>query len=165
VVDLGSWDGLGLGSVPIDLDGDGTPDFVFGDNAFLYAFDSYAGSWAPPKILNVIGGKVVDVSTAPRFRNVFRVDMEKARDYCHKHDNGACAGYVADGARAGVLSTAWAFMLAHYNRYSNWEYPSRCVGASIDGNCKGCELQPRDYPQSLRWFLEDNNYISKRVGN
>jgi hypothetical protein len=152
--------------MPVDIDGDGTADFVFIDNNFLCAFDSYAASWAPPKILNVIGGNVVDVSTSPKFHKVFADDMARVAVECAKKQNGACASYVADGAGLGEFDTAWKFMLAHYDASAEWDYPTRCIGAMTSGgDCKGKELRARGFPQALRWFLEDNHYIPKQAGN
>lgn len=165
-IDLGQWDGDGPDTIPTDIDGDGAADFVFVDNAFLYAFDSYAGSWAPPEILNVIDGKVIDVSTDPRFRKVFADDMAQAQKNCAQKQNGACAGYVADGARLEQFDAAWKFMLAHYDPKQDWDLPTRCIGTvGDDGACKGQELKPRDFPQALRWFLEDHNYIPRQAGD
>jgi hypothetical protein len=165
-VSLGEWDGDVPENMPTDVDGDGTPDFIFVDNNFLYAFDSYAASWAPPKILSVIGGKVVDVSANPKFHKVFAGDMARVVKDCTQKQNGACASYVADAARLGQFGAAWKFMLAHYDAKADWDYPTRCIGTmTSDDNCKGNELKPRDYPQALRWFLEDHHYIPKQAGD
>jgi hypothetical protein len=137
VVKTGSWDGDGLTEAPKDVDYDGTPDLVMRDNRFLYAFDSYAFSWAPPQILNVVGGKLSDVSASYRFSSVFFDDMAVATAECLKHSNGACAGYVADAARLGQVDTAWRVMLRVYDRTS------------------------KTFPKDLAKFLADNGYISK----
>jgi hypothetical protein len=147
-INLGSWDGGSI-EAPRDVNGDGVTDFVFVDNAFLYAFDSYAASWAPPLVMNVANGKGVNVSTAKRYAALYRADMEKTKPECAKHQNGACAAYVADAARIGQFDEAWSFMLANYDQKSEWTYPTRT------------EVKPKDYPQALRWFLEDNGYIKK----
>lgn len=159
-IDLGSWNGGGI-AYPKDADGDGIVDFVFVDNAFLYAFDCYACSRPPPLILNIQNGKAVDVSAAPRYAPLFRADMAEAKKGCAEHYNGVCAGYVASAARAGKFGEAWSFMLAHYNKSSAWDYPTRCKGERKDYRCEGTELKPRGYPEALRWFLEDNGYIKK----
>jgi hypothetical protein len=160
-VDLGRWDG-GFATPPVDIDGDGAVDFVFVDQRFLYAFGCYACDRAPPQIMNVFGGKVKDVSTAPGFRSLFERDMAEAKQGCAQGQNGVCAAYVADGARLGRFDEAWAFMLAHYNRKDDWDYPKRCVGKIVEFQCKGTEIAPADFPQSLKWFLEDNGYIAGR---
>ncbi|HEY4126230.1 MAG TPA: hypothetical protein VGM36_16515 [Rhizomicrobium sp.] len=159
-VDLGSWDGDGA-ELPKDADGDGIADFVMIDNAFLYAFDSYAASWAPPLVMNVVNGKAQNVSAAKRYAALYRADMEKARSECAKHQNGACAAFVADAARIGQYDEAWKFMLANYDKASSWTYPTRCDGKMVESQCKGREIKPADYPQSLQWFLQDNGYIKK----
>lgn len=159
-INLGSWDGGGI-EAPRDVNGDGIADFVFVDNAFLYAFDSYAASWAPPLVMNVANGKGVNVSAAKRYAALNRADMEKTKPECAKHQNGACAAYVADAARIGRFDEAWTFMLANYDKKSEWTYPARCNGAKVDYQCKGTETKPKDYPEALRWFLEDNGYIKK----
>jgi hypothetical protein len=159
-INLGSWDGGSI-EAPRDVNGDGVTDFVFVDNAFLYAFDSYAASWAPPLVMNVANGKGVNVSTAKRYAALYRADMEKTKPECAKHQNGACAAYVADAARIGQFDEAWSFMLANYDRKSEWTYPARCNGAKVDYQCKGTEVKPKDYPEALRWFLEDNDYVKK----
>jgi hypothetical protein len=159
-IDMGSWDGGGLGGLPKDVDGDGIADFVFVDNAFLYSFDSYAGSWAPPLVLNIVDGKARNVSATGHYAALYRADMEKARLECAKHQNGACAAFVADAARIGRYDAAWKFMLAHYDRKSDWDYPTRCDVAMIDGQCKGHKIEPSGFPQALQWFLQDNGYIA-----
>ena len=153
-VELGPWDGDGLVRPETDVDGDGIVDLAFRDNRFLYAFDAYAWSWPPPLFLNVTGGRVVDVSRAPRYRAFFARDMAEAKKHCAGHANGACAAYVADAARVGRLDEAWTFMLASFRRDDNWDYPTRCKGRN---RCKA----PKDYPQALRWFLEDHGYIER----
>jgi hypothetical protein len=160
-VDLDTWDGEGLGGVPRDEDGDGAADFVFYDNSFLYTFASYADSYAPPLIMNVIAGHPANVSTSPRYAALFRNAMANAKPDCLKHSNGACAAYVADAARAGEFDGAWKFMLANYDPKSGWDLPTRCKGPMYGFDCKGTPIKPKDYPQALRWFLEDRGYIRK----
>jgi hypothetical protein len=158
-VDLGQWDG-GFATPPVDIDGDGAVDFVFVDQRFLYAFGCFACGHAPPQIMNVIDGRVKDVSTTPGFRALFEKDMAEAKEGCAGGENAVCAGYVADGARLGRFDEAWAFMLAHYKRNDDWDYPKRCTARIVAFQCKGVEIVPADFPQSLKWFLEDNGYIA-----
>jgi hypothetical protein len=152
VVDLGAWDGDYI-DPPRDEDGDGTPDFVLYDNAFLYAFSSYAGSWAPPKIFDIVDGVPADVSAHPAFRPLFEENMAQAREACldpqNTEHNGACAGYVADAARLGRFDAAWAEMLDHYDRDAGDGFPgTRMEGAG-------------DYPAALRQFLIEQGYIAE----
>jgi hypothetical protein len=159
-IDLGSWDGGGI-AYPKDVDGDGVVDFAFVDNAFLYAFDCYACSRPPPMIFNIVDGEAVDVSKAPRYAPLFRADMVEAKEGCAAHSNGVCAGYVADAARLGQFDDAWKFMLANYNKTLTWDYPRHCEGEMVGGHCRGTELKPKNFPQALKWFLQDTGYIRK----
>ncbi len=156
-IELGQWDG-DTPPLPRDLDGDGRKEFVFRDQLFLYAFDSYAGSWAPPKVMAVVNGRVVDLSSERRFRSVFQNELNEAREACGQRSNGACAGYVAMAARVGRLDEAWAFMLASYDQTSGWIYPAACRVRSAAECPAGAELKFETFPESLQWFLGDAGY-------
>ena len=62
---VGDWDGGG--DYIEDADGDGVAELVVIDNAFLYAFDCYACSAAPLKVLSIDKGEIVDVTRDTRF--------------------------------------------------------------------------------------------------
>ena len=166
VVDFGNWDG-DYGEMPRDVDGDGVVDFVHVDNAFLYAFSSYADSWAPPVILNIIGDEAVDVSTRPSFRPLFQDSVNRTRGSCAPRPdlspNGACAAYVASAARIGQFNAAWARMLRSYDRNADWELPTGCrrpVGRG--GQCPpGSEVRYTNYPDALRAFLVRQGYLAR----
>lgn len=160
-IDMGLWDGDPMEQFPKDVDGDGIPDLVLADKAFLYAFDCYACSWPPLQIFNIRDGKAIDVTRAPRYAKLIAAEMGKVKAECAKHTNGACAGYVADAAYLGRFDEAWQFMLANYRKNADYDLPSRCLGKMVDYACKDHEVKPRDYPESLRWFLEDHGYIPK----
>lgn len=166
VVDLGFWDG-DFDDEPVrDLNHDGRLDFVFVDNSFLYAFAPYAASYAPPQILNVMNGRVVDVSANPSFRALYEDSIaHDSREACVHSDpgggqNGACAAYVAAAARVGRFDAAWAEMLHSYDRNSNWDLPTGC---RVDDRARGCPhsdvIHYRDYPDALRHFLIRLHYI------
>lgn len=171
VADLGIWDGDYLEELPTDLDGDGRLDFVFRDDALLYAFASYAESFAPPLVLNVVDGQVVDVSDHPGFRPMFLEAMADARQSCASlglpdsdgpSSNGACAGFVASAARAGRFDEAWAQMLAAYDRDSDWPLPQGCRTRPAEGECPAADVIAfDDYPDALRAFLVRQGYISR----
>ncbi|MCW3835476.1 hypothetical protein ACFQ1E_06940 [Sphingomonas canadensis] len=165
-LELGAWDGE-PGDAPRDVDGDGFTDFVQRDDRFLYAFASYAGSLAPPQILNVVDGRVVDVSARAGFRPLFVEAVNFARPYCLGRDaqgepNGACAAYVAAAARIGQFDAAWAKMLRTYDRRSDWEYPTGCRLPLRSGECpRGATIRYRGYPDALRAFLVRSGYIAR----
>jgi hypothetical protein len=166
VVELGFWDGEG-GDMPRDEDGDGLVDFVQRDDSFLYAFTYYAASLAPPRVLNIVDGRVVDVSDRPGFRGLFQAFVNDVRSSClapegDAEPNGACAAYVAAAARAGQFDAAWARMLRAYNRRSDWELPTGCRVDVGNAECPPASvIRYRTYPEALRYFLVRRGYIRR----
>jgi hypothetical protein len=165
VTDFGERDDNTFKPVPRDLDGDGRPDFVLKDDRFLYRFSSYAGSWPPPLILNVVHGRIVDVSARRAFVTMFRRAMVKARPWCvARGENldgpGACLGYLASAARAGHYPEAWRDLLQTYD----WK---AAVSVSL------CKRKPdpvrqcpaersvtfSSLPEALRGFIKSLGYI------
>lgn len=139
-----SWIGTDLKAVNFTLDGyggsfqdlnqDGQVEFVTVDNAFLYAFSSYAGSFPPSLILNFKNGQYQDTTT-------------QFRDYLK-----ATAGYVAQKIRLGEYESGLGFMLAHYNSEDNWGLDRY----DQDGNLIGAY---GDFPAALEQFLKDLGYL------
>lgn len=165
-VEIGEFDGDRLQQLPADLDGDGAVDFVGTDDRFLYAFASYADSLAPPKIVDIVAGKAVDVSARPAFRPLFAHAMAEARKGCAKPRNstvnGDCAAYVANAARAGRFEQAWAEMLHAYDRKAH-DFPEGCrVPMTEDADCpKAQKIRYATYPEALRAFLIRTGYIAR----
>ena len=157
--ELGTWDG-DVPRLPRDLDGDGVREFTFVDQRFLYAFDSYAGSWAPTVIIAVNDGRMRDVSSERRFRAVYRRDLADMRNACVERANGACAAFVATAARVGELDEAWAVMLSSYDQTSDWTYPSACRVRARSSCPSGAEVQFASFPESLHWFLGEYGYTA-----
>ena len=158
-LDLGTWDGEPLSSLPQDIDGDNIPDIVLGDERFLYTFAPYALSDAPPRIFNVVNGTVFDVSSEPRYVKIFRESMTMSQAGCLLHENGACAAFVASASRAGLYYWAWQFMLDNYDKTDDWQLPKLCDTTVVNGLCPdGHEVTPTDYPTALAGFLTENNY-------
>lgn len=155
LVDMGDWDGDGV-AWPKDVSGDGIADFVFRDQSFLYAFGSYAGSWPPSLIMNIRGGKAVDVSTDPAFRPLYAAELAETRKAClidgDEFSGGACAGYLADAARLGQFDAAWA-KVARSKSVNGNMYPASC---SDSPQTKPCY---RDYSSAVRAFLKAGGYI------
>jgi hypothetical protein len=165
VVDLGLWDGDAT-EPPKDISGDSVADFEMVDNRFLYAFTAYAMSYAPPKIMNVVGGNVVDVSTRPEFRNLFGKAMQNTRSNCLNNSdgavrNGACAAYVAEAARFGKLAQSWSEMLGAYDASQDWDWPQGCWVSDENGCPSGQEIVYKSYPEALLAFLKRNGYVAR----
>lgn len=147
---------------PADLTGDGRADVVLRDDRFVYAFESYAGSMAPPIVLSIGDGRVEDVSGDPRLAPVFEDAMRRAEAICTDRSaygrNGACAAYVADAARLGRFDAAWRTMMRVYDRHSPWPLDF-CISGYVDRNCAH-EEHYRDFPTALRAFLIRTGYIA-----
>ncbi len=98
----------GNGSYEVkDLDGDGTLELNGGDDAFAYAFSSYAASAFPPRIIRFQGdpatGKSTLTDATRRFPARIRAQaarllkvIRKAKRAPDQEIQGAIAAYVAD---------------------------------------------------------------------
>jgi hypothetical protein len=156
LVDMGDWDGDGV-TWPTDVSGDGVADFQFVDNSFLYAFGSYAGSYPPPMIMNIRGGKPIDVSAEPAFRPLFEKDLIAARKACVSREEpnaGACAAWAANAARLGRLDAVWPQVIKAYDKGVG-EWPESCSQSPRPEPCYS------DYPAALRAFLSDRGYLRR----
>jgi hypothetical protein len=140
-----------------DLDGTGRQAFWTVDNAFLYAFDSYADSFAPTRIYYYRAGKLVDVTRkypkvlrthAWRMYQTLRQNQKEMRS-----TNGVLAGYVAQKILLGEYKEGWNLMLANYDRKSQW-------GLEIYKGDKVVGKYP-DFPNALKAFLIDTGYLDK----
>jgi hypothetical protein len=164
----GRWKVLPLGAFDSDppkevrdIDGDGVSDIVLVDDSFDYAFASFAGSWQPPVVINIRGGRVWDVSARPRYRGVYQADMRKAQSVCQSRRsdrNGACAGFVADAARLGRRAWAWKIMLKSYDRTSD-VWPEGCKVDVAGRDCpEGKQIAFKSFPDALNAFLRAYGY-------
>lgn len=157
LADLGEWDGEPA-DVPSPRRGkDGGLVLPMHDDAFDYAFASYAESGVPLKLLRIVDGKVVDVSAEPQYRPWHRQDMLRWQRFCtdpRQHDhNGFCAAYAASAARAGLLSQAWPVVLQHTK-----DAPFSFCQDESNGDCKG-DVKFEHYADALRWFLRQHGYL------
>ncbi|HEY9768656.1 MAG TPA: hypothetical protein V6C71_09175 [Coleofasciculaceae cyanobacterium] len=69
--------------------------------------------------------------------------------------NGILAGYVAEKIWLGEYEEGWKFMLANYDRTSDW-------GLEIYRGEKVAGRYP-DFPTALRAFLIEEGYLSKNA--
>ncbi len=149
---------------PRDLDRDGALDFVGYDNAFLYSFSSYAGSFAPPTVVNIVNGEAVDVSAKPGFRSLFEETAREAAKACADRENddrnGACATLVAASARLGRFEQGWAEAVRNHARQPSLPWPTGCRVAEGEQGCPDDQVITHpDFPTALRIFLAEQGYI------
>lgn len=140
-----------------DLNGDGLMEFVTFDNAFLYSFSSYAGSYPPSVILTYDNGAYRDTTT--QFTNYLEDTASAMRftvedpEFADRSDkNGVLAGYVAQNIRLGRYREAWLFMLSHYDRTDDW-------GLNTYGDDGEVTQAYADFPTALYAFLQELGYL------
>jgi hypothetical protein len=138
-----------------DLNGDGKPEFLTNDNAFLYTFSSYAGSFPPSVIYAFRNGQLEDVTRQhPKYLRTRLQDMFKTfQAIREKVDvNGLLAGYVAQKALVGEFKSGWDFMLANYDRTS--------AGGLVRYDDKGRESgRYPNFPAALKALLIKRGYL------
>ncbi|MFO1034985.1 MAG: hypothetical protein U1E15_13265 [Hyphomicrobiales bacterium] len=163
LIDTGPLDGGGYSYE--DLDGDGALELVHPDNDFLYAFDSYAGSYAPVRVQQLRGGKLVDVSDMDAFRPVLRRDLARM-EFEAKLDpglwksNGFLAGWLAAKMRLGQGEEAW--QVVSENLESGTDFgPMICTSAKEPNDLENCPDQDQvrvPIRKALAQFLNERDY-------
>ncbi len=148
----------GDGGMFQDLNGDGRQEFLTSDNSFLYAFSSYAGSFPPSTIYEFRNGKLEEVTRQyPKYLRSRLQEMFKAyKEQRNQKDiNGVIAGYVAQKALLGEFKQGWDFMLANYDRSSDWGLARY--------NKKGKEIgRYCDFPAALKALLIQRGYVDAK---
>jgi hypothetical protein len=162
-VSLPMKDGEPLDKFPKDIDGDGTRDFEWIDGSLLYAFTSYAGSWPVPRIYNLRGGELVDVSRQPGFAKVYRDFARETLAKCRKGESesaGPCAAYAYARALQGEAEDGIRTAV-RYAGEPSW-YPTDCL-VDYDEEHELCpegkERQFAGYEDALRWIMRENGYL------
>jgi hypothetical protein len=150
----------------IDADGDGNAEMIGVDNAFLYKFDSYAGSLAPTQIYNLRGGKLVEVTKEERFKPFLRAELARFEKDANENPdtwktNGFLAGWVAQKALLGEQADAWQRMLKDRDPESDWglgceDEPKQKKPAE----CNDPKTRQELFPRVLRAFLVKNGYLA-----
>jgi serine protease Do len=160
VLDAGQLDGEGYQF--IDVDNDGAKELISFDNSFLYAFDSYASSYAPTRIAKLTGSDINDVTDEPKYRAFLRrklqdMEADARKDSNLWHSNGFLGGWVAAKSLVGEVDDAWKRMLAAYDRKSDWSLEECTTGEPLD-RCPKDKVRQQSFPEALKKALESNNY-------
>lgn len=140
-----------------DIDGDRKAEFVTVDNAFFYAFSSYAGSFPPTRIYQYRPGKLINVTrNYPKLLRshawqMYQSIQERGSD---TDRNGVLAAYVAQKILLGEFQTGWNFMMARYDRSSDWGL-EKYQGDKVIGKYP-------NFPVALREFLIKTGYLNKQ---
>lgn len=133
------------------------------DNAFLYTFDSYAGSIAPTRIMKLAETKIEDVTRQPQFYHRNLQDLYSIEDIAKGNNdtlraNGYLAGWVAASALVGKGHEAWTKMLASYDHESDFG-PEECTINKKIEDCPDANRIKLAFPWALREFLVKHGYI------
>lgn len=139
-----------------DLDGDGNYEFVSANNAFLYAFSSYAGSFPPPLVMTFSDGTFTD--TTRQYPELIRERINSVEGLLAESEfvlerNGLLASYVASKILVGEYESGWAYMLDRYDQSSEWGLNVYSTDGEVVGSYP-------DFPTALRAFLEETGYLS-----
>jgi serine protease Do len=166
VVDADQLDGDGYTFA--DVDGDGAKELISVDNSFLYAFASYAESYAPTRIAKLSGTEVKAVTREPQFRNFLRKELQKMEAAAGKdrklwHSNGFLGGWVAAKSLVGEVDDAWKRMLASYDRKSDWPLEECATGEEID-KCPKDKVRTLSFPDALKKQLVKDGYPAPKSG-
>lgn len=158
VLSLPMMDGDPDTGFPRDIDGDGAADILRADDSFLYAFTSYAGSWAPPRLWNLRDGALVDVSAEPRYAKFWQREAKKVGKHCRKGQVGACAAYAAAMARLGQAEQGITEAVRYAPR-ADW-LPEPCTVDYVNDECpEGKALVFSGFEEGLRWLLGQQGYL------
>jgi serine protease Do len=160
LIEAATLDGGGYGFE--DVDGDGATELISVDNAFLYAFDSYAASFAPVHIWKLEGTGVTDVSDSVAMRarlvqEIAGMEFQAKMNSDLWKSNGFLAAWVASKMRLGEGEAAWARMLASYDRNSDFG-PQSCSSGQKVEDCPAENLKTIPFPQALAGFLREQKY-------
>ena len=146
--------------------GSGYSYLVSVDNAFLYAFDSYAGSYAPLRIQQLVGAKLIDVTRNAELhhrvlQDVYRMELSaSSQGPDTRHEHGFLAGWVGGSLLADRGDAAWKTMLASYSHEESMFGPERCTtGGSVE-KCPEDKRVRLPFPTGLRQFLTEHGYIT-----
>lgn len=150
---------------PKDLDADGTVDFVRQDDRFRYQFASGAGSFSPPVIFNIFKGQLIDVSDQIGFKPLWakfaRETKVRCADQSDGDRNGACAAYVAAGARLGTYEEALKFAVKFANSKPSTDFPSSCkVSTEADKCSEQNIIKHYTFSSSIGSFLKTSGYVN-----
>jgi hypothetical protein len=145
-----------------DLGRDGTNELISYDNDFLYAFASYADSFAPTRVAKLVGTDITDVSGDPKYRDFLRgkvrdMEADARKDPKLWHSNGFLGAWVAAKSLLGEVDDAWARMLKSYDRKSDWSMQECTTGAEID-KCPQGRLRDLTFPQALKKLMTQGDY-------
>ena len=160
IVDAGVIDGEGYSFE--DIDGDGHVEILGIDNSFLYMFDAYATSYAPPRVQRLVEGKLLDVTREPTTkpyiqRSLREMQFQAAQNPSLWSSNGYLGGWVATKALLGEVEDAWQRMLSSYSQDSFFNEEECSISVKID-RCPPNMRHRIPFPVTLQKHLVKHGY-------
>ncbi|MFM7468456.1 MAG: hypothetical protein ACKO37_03025 [Vampirovibrionales bacterium] len=147
----------------IDADHDGFFELPLHNDAYLYTFDAYASSLAPPELwaFRSSSESIPQVVTqASRYRawlqktlNTYLTDLKEPRE---KWRNGLWAGYVGWNALISpeAYDTAWHLMLRYYDK-------SKTYCPTLEKPVESCDEPLKPLPEVLAPFVQAQSVASQ----
>lgn len=160
VLDAGTVDGEGYALE--DVDDDSYVELLGVDNSFLYAFASYAESYAPPVVMRVSGGQLRTVTQTESIlpylrRNLREMELSAADSPGLWTNKGFLAGWVAAKAQLGEVESAWPRVLAAPTEPD--AFLMRPCTENLSANeCPPGQRRQRSFAEALREHLRRNGY-------
>ena len=145
-----------------DVDGDGNAELINSDNHFLYAFSSYAESFAPIRISKFVSGGLSDVTDRPAVQHRLNQHADELEYSARRqpdlwHSNGFLAGWVASKILVGQGDQAWSRMTTSYTANSEFG-PEACAnGGALEG-CPPDLVRKLPFPTALLSLLKELHY-------
>lgn len=159
-IEVGAYDGDPERNYPNDVTGDGVAEIVTLDNSFLYAFASYAGSFAPTIVLALRDGAIVDVSAEPDFEYVMGAAVRNlgAMPDAGESRNSWLAAYTAMQLRLGA-DDPFARADKDYDPEPDWGLTFCRDDGTETYDCPEDRIGRTDFPVALRQFLSERGYM------
>jgi hypothetical protein len=166
LIDGGILDGSGYGYE--DKDGDGAMEIVSRDNRFLYAFGSYAGSFALTRVSQLRGSKLSDVTLDAQWRENLEQNLgwlefyEKVPSDFSK-TNSYLAAWVAVKSALGQGDEAWAVALRKQEPAPEFG-PMECSTGEDITKCAPEKVVMVPFDRALAEFLSNTDYPIPSAG-
>ena len=139
--------------------------FVSIDQSFLYAFCAYACSYAPTRIHNLVGNKLVNVTRETAYQKFLRLQLSELEWDARRGNNdevitsqGYLGAWVAAKALVGEFGDAWKKMLSTYRADSDWPLEN-CVQPGPLEKCAEADRRTMTFPEALAAHLVTQDYI------
>jgi hypothetical protein len=159
-IEVGAYDGDPERNYPNDVTGDGVAEIVTLDNSFLYAFASYAGSYAPTIVLALRDGAIVDVSAEPDFDYVMGAAVRNLGTMpdAGESRNSWLAAYTAMQLRLGA-DDPFALADKDYDPEPDWGLTFCRDEGTETYDCPEDRIGRTEFPVALRQFLSERGYM------